>query len=43
MRGVLERHPARRIEMDGEPVVRIDLDTPDLLDEARRLLGVVQS
>ncbi len=40
MRGVLERHPAHRIEMDGEPVVRIDLDTPDLLDEARRLLGI---
>ena len=43
MRGVLDQYPAHRIEMDGEPVVRIDLDTPDLLDEARHLLGVAQS
>lgn len=39
LRGVLERHPAYHLPMD-EPVVRLDLNTPDLLDEARRLLGV---
>lgn len=39
LRGLLERHPAHRLPMD-EPVVRLDLNTPDLLDEARRLLGV---
>jgi hypothetical protein len=26
--------------MDDEPVVRLDLDTPDTLEDARRLLGV---
>jgi hypothetical protein len=36
---VIEAHPARLIEVD-DPVVRIDLDTPDTLDEARALLGV---
>ena len=41
LRGVLERHPAYRLPMD-EPVVRLDLNTPDLLDEARRLLGVAE-
>ncbi len=40
LRGVLEQHPPRRLAMDDEPVVRIDLDTPDSLDEGRRLLGV---
>lgn len=39
LRDVLERHPPYRLPMD-EPVVRLDLNTPDLLDEARRLLGV---
>ena len=42
LRGVLERHPAHRVPMDDEPVVRLDLDTPDLLPEARRLLGVAE-
>jgi molybdenum cofactor cytidylyltransferase len=40
LRAVLERHPPRLVPMDAEPIVRLDLDTPDLLDEARRLLGV---
>ena len=40
LRGVLGQHPPRLLAMDAEPVVRIDLDTPDALDEGRRLLGV---
>lgn len=40
LRAVLEQHPAHLVEMDGEPVVRLDLDTPETLDEGRRLLGV---
>ncbi|HRC63100.1 MAG TPA: nucleotidyltransferase family protein [Dehalococcoidia bacterium] len=40
LRSVLERHAAHLVAMDDEPVVRIDLDTPDTLDEGRRLLGV---
>ena len=41
LRAVLERHEPRLLAMD-EPVVRLDLDTPDTLDEARRLLGVTR-
>ena len=41
LRGVLERHPAHRVPVD-DPVVRLDLDTPDQLDEGRRLLGVAK-
>jgi molybdenum cofactor cytidylyltransferase len=40
LRGVLSAHPPRLLAMDDEPVVRLDLDTPDTLDDARRLLGV---
>jgi molybdenum cofactor cytidylyltransferase len=40
LRAVLERHPPRLLPMDDEPVVRIDLDTPDTLEDARRMLGV---
>ncbi|MEZ4553915.1 MAG: nucleotidyltransferase family protein [Dehalococcoidia bacterium] len=40
LRAVLDRREVRLVPMDDEPVVRIDLDTPDLLDEGRRLLGV---
>ena len=40
LRGVLESHPPRRLAMDGEPVVRVDLDTPEALSEGRRLFGV---
>ena len=39
LRAVVDAHPPRIIEMD-DAVVRLDLDTPDLLDEARRVLGV---
>ncbi|MBM4415781.1 MAG: nucleotidyltransferase family protein [Chloroflexi bacterium] len=40
LRGVLAAHPPQLLTMDSEPVVRLDLDTPDTLDAARRLLGV---
>jgi molybdenum cofactor cytidylyltransferase len=40
MRAVLERHPPRRIPMPDEPCVRLDLDTPDDLAEARRIFGL---
>ena len=40
LRAVLDRHPPRLVPMDDEPIVRLDLDTPDTLDEGRRLLGV---
>lgn len=40
LRGVLDAHPARALAMDDEPVVRLDLDSPEHLDEGRRLLGV---
>ena len=40
LRAVLQRHPPRRLAMDDEPIVRIDLDTADTLDEGRRLCGV---
>lgn len=40
LRSVLRRHPPRRLPMDDEPIVRLDLDTPDALAEGRRLCGV---
>ena len=40
LRGVLEQHPPLRIPMDDEPVVALDLDTPDRLPEARLLFGI---
>ena len=40
LRAILQRHPSRRLAMDDEPVVRIDLDTPEALREGRRLFGV---
>ena len=40
LRAVLRRHPPRRLAMDDEPIVRLDLDTPGTLDEGRRLCGV---
>ena len=43
LRGVLDRHPPRLLAMDDEPLVRLDLDTPDTLEEGRRLLGVAQA
>jgi molybdenum cofactor cytidylyltransferase len=39
MRAVVDAHPPRIVEMD-DPVVRLDLDTPDLLDEARQVLRI---
>ena len=43
MRGIRElreRHAPTLVAMDDEPVVRIDLDTPETVDAGRRLLGV---
>ncbi len=40
IRAVRERHAPVLIAMDDEPVVRIDLDTPDTVEAGRRLLGV---
>jgi molybdenum cofactor cytidylyltransferase len=42
LRGILEHHPPLRLPMDDEPVVTIDLDTPDELPGARRLLGITE-
>lgn len=39
IRAVRERHPPRLVPMD-EPVVCLNLNTPDRLEEGRRLLGV---
>jgi molybdenum cofactor cytidylyltransferase len=39
LRAIVDAHPPRIIEMD-DAVVRLDLDTPDLLDEARQILGI---
>jgi molybdenum cofactor cytidylyltransferase len=43
LRGVLKQHPPLRIEMDDEPVVALDLDTPDRLPLARSLLGISEA
>ena len=40
LRAVVERHPPHRVPFEGDPAVWLDLDTPDLLDEARRTFGV---
>ena len=40
LRGVLESHPPRRFAMDGEPIVRVDRDTPEALSAGRLLFGV---
>jgi molybdenum cofactor cytidylyltransferase len=40
LRAVLERHPPHRVRMQDEPCVRLDLDTPDDLAEARRIFGL---
>lgn len=40
LRAVLQRHSPRQLVMDDEPIVRLDLDTPGTLDQARRLCGV---
>lgn len=43
LRGVLKQHPPLRIPMDNEPVVALDLDTPDTLPHARQLLGIPEA
>ena len=40
LRAVLQRHPPRRIPFDRDPAVWLDLDTPDLVPEARRVFGI---
>jgi molybdenum cofactor cytidylyltransferase len=43
LRGVLIQHPPVQIPMNDEPVVALDLDTPDRLPHARFLLGIRES
>ena len=40
LRGVLRQHPATKVPMEDEPVVSLDLDTPETVAPARALLGV---
>ncbi|MSQ42396.1 MAG: hypothetical protein EXR65_05105 [Dehalococcoidia bacterium] len=40
LRAVLDRHPPHRVSIERDPAVWLDLDTPDLLDDARRLFCV---
>jgi len=40
LRAVLDRHPPHRLPIERDPAVWVDLDTPDLLDDARHLFGV---
>lgn len=40
LRAVLERHPPVRIPFERDPAVWLDLDTPDLVPEARRVFGI---
>ena len=40
LRAVVERHPLVRVPFDRDPAVWIDLDTPDLLPDARRVFGI---
>lgn len=40
LREVRRRHPPRLLAMDNEPVVRIDLDTPESVGAGRQLLGL---
>jgi molybdenum cofactor cytidylyltransferase len=40
LRAVLQRHPPTRIPFERDPAVWIDLDTPDLVPEARRVFGI---
>jgi molybdenum cofactor cytidylyltransferase len=42
LRGVLEQHPPTRIK-SADPVVALDLDTPDTLPSARALLGIPEA
>ncbi len=38
LRAVLHRHPPLRVSMPDEPSVSLDLDTPEALEEGRRIL-----
>lgn len=40
LRAVLERHPAHRVPFERDPAVWVDLDTPDVVDAARKVFGV---
>ena len=40
LRAVLQRHPPVRVPFERDPAVWIDLDTPDLVPEARRVFGI---
>ena len=40
LRAVLERHPPVRVPFERDPAVWLDLDTPDLLHEARLVFGI---
>ncbi|MEI7925292.1 MAG: NTP transferase domain-containing protein [Chloroflexota bacterium] len=40
LRAVLQRHPPARVPFERDPAVWIDLDTPDLVPEARRVFGI---
>ncbi len=40
LRGILAKHPPLRVAMEDEPVVSLDLDTPETVAPARALLGV---
>ncbi len=40
LRAVVDRHPAVRVPFERDPAVWIDLDTPDLVPEARRVFGI---
>lgn len=43
LRAVVERHPPVRVPFDRDPAVWLDLDTPDLLPDARRIFGIRES
>ena len=40
LRAVVDRHPPVRVPFERDPAVWIDLDTPDLVPEARRIFGI---
>ena len=40
LRGVLNHHPPLRIPMNDEPVVAVDIDTPDKITSARKLFSI---
>lgn len=40
LRGVLQQHPPVKVAMEDEPVVSLDLDTPDTVAPARALFGL---